>query len=99
MNSSEVRRKVPAGMKNLRGADLDDTDRLILRLLQDDAPLPNNAIAAAAGIAASTCHARIRSLQERGIIRGYHADVDPAAVGRGLQALISIRLQAHARAN
>lgn len=99
MNSSETRRKAPAGTKNLRGAELDDTDRLILRLLQDDARLPNNAIAAAAGIAASTCHARIRSLEERGIIRGYHADVDPAAVGRGLQALISIRLQAHARAN
>lgn len=99
MNDSGSRGNSSAGPKNLRGVELDDTDRLILRLLQDDARLPNNAIAAAAGIAASTCHARIRSLQERGIIRGYHADVDPAAVGRGLQALISIRLQAHARAN
>lgn len=78
---------------------LDATDRLILALLQEDARLPNNAVAAAAGIAPSTCHARIRSLQERGVIRGFHADVDPAAVGRGLQALVSIRLHAHARSN
>jgi DNA-binding Lrp family transcriptional regulator len=93
MNTAGTRRSTPAGPKNLRGTELDGTDRLILRLLQDDARLQNNAIAA------STCHARIRSLQERGVIRGFHADVDPAAVGRGLQALISIRLQAHARAN
>ncbi|WP_223883719.1 Lrp/AsnC family transcriptional regulator [Pseudarthrobacter sp. BIM B-2242] len=78
---------------------LDETDHLIVQMLQADARTPNNAIAAAAGIAPSTCHGRIRSLQERGVIRGFHADVDPAAVGRGLQALIAIRLQAHARAN
>ena len=84
---------------NTRHLGLDETDRLIVRLLQADARMPNNAIAAAAGIAPSTCHGRIRSLQERGIIRGFHADVDPAAVGRGLQALIAIRLHAHARSN
>jgi DNA-binding Lrp family transcriptional regulator len=84
---------------NVRHPVLDETDRIIVQLLQADARTPNNAIAAAAGIAPSTCHGRIRSLQERGIIRGFHADVDPAAVGRGLQALISIRLQADARSN
>ncbi|MFD1212825.1 Lrp/AsnC family transcriptional regulator [Arthrobacter sp. GCM10027362] len=85
--------------KEIRPPGLDATDRTILEILQADARTPNNAIAAAAGIAPSTCHGRIRSLQERGIIRGFHAEVDPAAVGRGLQALISIRLQAHARSN
>ncbi|EMY34259.1 AsnC family transcriptional regulator [Arthrobacter crystallopoietes BAB-32] len=99
VGSSEGRSRGRPAPKNVRGPDLDETDRLILRLLQADARMPNNALAARAGIAASTCHARIRSLQERGVIRGYHADVDPAAVGRGLQALIAIRLQAHARAN
>lgn len=78
---------------------LDAVDRKIVNLLQADARLPNNAVASAVGIAPSTCHGRIRSLQERGVIRGFHADVDPAAVGRGLQALISIRLHAHARSN
>jgi DNA-binding Lrp family transcriptional regulator len=84
---------------NSRPPVLDETDHLIIRMLQADARMPNNAVAAAAGIAPSTCHGRIRSLQERGIIRGFHADVDPAAVGRGLQALIAIRLHAHARSN
>jgi DNA-binding Lrp family transcriptional regulator len=87
------------GPNNARHSVLDETDHLIVQLLQADARMPNNALAAAAGIAPSTCHGRIRSLQERGIIRGFHADVDPAAVGRGLQALIAIRLHAHARAN
>lgn len=89
----------PRVPNNSRPSVLDETDHLIVRMLQADARTPNNAIAAAVGIAPSTCHGRIRSLQERGIIRGFHADVDPAAVGRGLQALIAIRLQAHARSN
>ncbi|WP_349897294.1 Lrp/AsnC family transcriptional regulator [Parafrigoribacterium soli] len=76
---------------------LDETDRRILALLAADARMPNNAIAARLGIAASTCLARIRSLRQRGVIRGFHTDVDPVALGRGLQALISIRLHSHAR--
>ena len=59
--------------------------------------MPNNALAAAAGIAPSTALGRVRSLIERGVIRGFHADIDPAAVGRGLEAMIAVRLQAHAR--
>ena len=74
---------------------LDATDRAILALLDADARMPNNAIAEAVGIAPSTCLSRIRSLRERGVIRGFHADIDPAAVGRGLQAMIAVRLRAH----
>ncbi len=76
---------------------LDAVDRAILRCLQQDARMPNTAIAEASGIAPSTCLARIRSLRERGVIRGFHADINPAALGRGLQALISVRLHSHAR--
>ncbi|MEU6701007.1 Lrp/AsnC family transcriptional regulator [Pseudonocardia sp. NPDC046786] len=76
---------------------LDDIDRALLRLLESDARAPNNALAAAVGIAPSTCLGRIRALRERGVIRGYHADVDPAATGHPLQAMISVRLQADAR--
>ena len=39
----------------------------------------------------------MRALRERGVIRGYHADVDPAALGRPIQAMIAVRLQSHAR--
>ncbi|MEU4117049.1 Lrp/AsnC family transcriptional regulator [Kitasatospora sp. NPDC028055] len=80
-----------------RRAALDDVDRAIVRALADNARLPNNALAAAVGIAPSTCLARVRALQERGIIRGFRAELDPAAIGLPLQAMISVRLRAHTR--
>ena len=76
---------------------LDDVDRRILGVLSDEARIPNNALAEQVGIAPSTCLARVRALRENGVIRGYHADVDPAALGRPLQAMIAVRLQSHAR--
>jgi DNA-binding Lrp family transcriptional regulator len=82
--------------KNVR-PPLDDVDRRIVALLAADARLPNNALADAVGIAASTCLGRVRALRESGAIRGYHADVDPEALGRPVQAMIAVRLQAHAR--
>src|SRR5246127_1322477 len=79
------------------GGDLDDIDRQIVREVARDARIANNALAERVGIAPSTCLGRVRSLRERGVIRGYHADVDPAALGRPLQAMIAVRLQSHAR--
>ena len=76
---------------------IDDVDRRLLRELARDARIPNNALAELARIAPSTCLGRVRVLRERGVIRGYHADVDPAALGRPLQAMIAVRLQSHAR--
>ncbi len=76
---------------------LDVVDRALLRLLEQDARTPNNALAEQVGIAPSTCLARVRALRERGVIRGYHADVDPAATGHPLQAMISVRLQSDSR--
>ncbi len=76
---------------------LDPVDRAIVRLLAEDARMPNNAVAEAVGIAPSTCHARIKALRDRGVVRGFHADIDPAALGLGLQAMIAVRLGAHTR--
>jgi DNA-binding Lrp family transcriptional regulator len=76
---------------------LDGIDRAILRVLVDDARVSNKDLAGRVGVAQSTCLARVRSLRERGVIRGYHADVDPNAVGHDLQAMIAIRLQPGAR--
>ena len=75
----------------------DEVDRRILRALAADARLPNNALAEQVGIAPSTCLGRVRALRESGVIRGYHADVDPSAIGRPIQAMIAVRLQSHAR--
>lgn len=80
------------------GTPLDEVDRALLRHLAVDGRMPNNALAAAVGIAPSTCLARVRALRERGVIRGFHADVDLAAVGRRIEALVAVRLVAHTRA-
>ena len=86
-----------AGQPKSVRADVDDVDRRLLRELARDARIPNNALAELAGIAQSTCLGRVRALRERGVIRGYHADIDPAALGRPLQAMIAVRLQSDAR--
>lgn len=78
-------------------SELDAIDAAIVRELQDDARLANNVLAARVGIAPSTCHGRVRSLFERGVIRGAHAEIDQASIGRPLQAMISVRLRPHAR--
>jgi DNA-binding Lrp family transcriptional regulator len=76
---------------------LDEVDLKLVRLLTADGRMPNNALAEATGIAPSTCLTRVRSLRERGVIRGFHADVDLGALGQPLQALIAIRIGAHSR--
>ncbi len=87
----------PTGASGATGRALDEIDRALLGHLVADARTTNAALAEKVGIAASTCLARVRALRERGVIRGFHADVDPAAVGLPLQAMISVRLQSDAR--
>src|SRR5436309_11547006 len=94
--SSEAVIRAAAAPKDVQPV-VDDTDRRILATLADDARIPNNALADRVGIAPSTCLGRVRALREAGVIRGYHADVDPAALGRPIQAMIAVRLQSHAR--
>jgi DNA-binding Lrp family transcriptional regulator len=84
--------------KDVRRVDLDDVDRRILTALHNDARMSNNALAEHVGIAPSTCHGRVRRLQEAGVIRGFYTDIDPAAIGLTLQAMISVTLQAASRA-
>ena len=71
---------------------IDDLDGRLIRLLQNDARQTIKGLADQLGIAPSTALERIRSLQRRGVVTGYHAEVDPAQVGRSLQALVSVRM-------
>ncbi|MFT4126128.1 MAG: Lrp/AsnC family transcriptional regulator [Gordonia sp. (in: high G+C Gram-positive bacteria)] len=87
---------MPIDSQDLR-PPLDDVDRRLLRHLRSDARITNSDLAQRVGIAASTCHGRVRRLIDLGVIRGFFADVDPAAVGRPLRALIAVSLQAAAR--
>lgn len=77
---------------------LDDIDRRILQLLQADARIANAAIARDVGLAPSAVFQRIRKLESNGVIRGYHAHLDPAAVGQGLMAFIAVQTGEGARA-
>ncbi|MFO7700069.1 MAG: Lrp/AsnC family transcriptional regulator, partial [Acidimicrobiia bacterium] len=81
-----------------RFPELDATDRRIIELLQKDGRQSNKALAAAVGIAPSTCSERFQRLRDAGVFRGFHADVDPAALGVGLQALAAASSRRGARA-
>src|SRR5215471_2788646 len=101
LESSGRLARTPGPPNTVRGPvpalNLDETDRRIVLELARDARLPNNTLARLAGIAPSTCLGRVRGLRERGVIRGYHADIEPTALGRPLQAMIAVRLQSDAR--
>ncbi len=76
---------------------LDKTDKAIIRELQNDARLSNKILALRVGIAPSTCLERVRRLQDKKVIAGFHAEVSPQEVGIGLQALIAVQLERHIR--
>jgi DNA-binding Lrp family transcriptional regulator len=76
---------------------LDRIDFEILALLQKDGRLSNKEVAAAIGLAPSSCFERVRRLRESGVIRGFHADVDAESLGITLQAMIAIQLKQHSR--
>ena len=73
--------------------DLDETDRAILRLLQSDARTPFSEIAREIEMSSATVHDRVKRMEEAGVIRGYHADVDPKAVGFGISAIVGLRVE------
>jgi DNA-binding Lrp family transcriptional regulator len=79
--------------------DLDEIDHELLRLLTQNSRTTNADLAAAVGIAQSTCITRVRSLVTRGVIRSFTANVDPTAVGLSSQVLISVTLRAGARSH
>jgi DNA-binding Lrp family transcriptional regulator len=78
-------------------ASLDELDTAILRELQRDARRTNRDVAAAVGVSPTTALDRTRSLRERGIIRRALLDVDLAAIGRPVQALIAVRIRPPSR--
>jgi len=80
-----------------RSAALDAIDRLLLHELTQDGRVPNNVLAARLQIAPSTCSTRMRRLRDLGVIRGFHADVAPEALGLPLQAMIALRVHPRMR--
>ena len=78
---------------------LDEADRNLLALLQQNARQTNKELADAVGVAQSTCLERVRGLRGRGIITGFRAEVDVAALGRPIRAMLFVRLQPKTRAS
>jgi DNA-binding Lrp family transcriptional regulator len=72
---------------------VDELDAAIIQHLQTDARQTNRELAAAVGIAPSTCLERVRSLRERGVITGYHAEISLPALNRSVQALLHVEVR------
>jgi DNA-binding Lrp family transcriptional regulator len=74
---------------------MDRIDYEIVRLLRNNARLPNKELAEKVGLAPSSCLVRVRQLRQSGVLTRFVAEVDPAALGVGLQAMISVKLKRH----
>jgi len=77
-------------------ANLDDIDRRLLAELQEDGRITNVELAQRVGLTPPPCLRRVRSLEDEGVIRGYHADLDASKLGYTITvfALVSLKSQA-----
>lgn len=78
------------------GAKLDEIDRMILAELQADGRMTNVELAKRVGISAPPCLRRVRTLEDQGYIRGYHAEVDARALGFEVQVFAMVGLVSQA---
>ena len=81
------------------GTKLDEIDRKILADLQADGRMTNVELARRVGISAPPCLRRVRTLEEQGFIRGYHADVDPRELGFEVAVFAMVGLHSQAEAD
>ena len=81
------------------GSRLDPIDRKILAELQGDGRMTNVELARRVGISAPPCLRRVRTLEEQGYIRGYHADVNPRSLGFEVQVFAMVGLHSQAEAD
>ena len=75
---------------------MDEIDRRLLAELQDEGRITNVELAHRVGLTAPQCLRRVRALEEEGVIRGYHADLDPGKLGYSITvfAMVSLKSQA-----
>lgn len=72
---------------------MDRTDRKILAELQEDGRLSVTELAERVGLSLSPCHRRVRALEEAGVLLGYRAQLDPAALGLNFSAMVFVTLR------
>ncbi|WP_189051831.1 Lrp/AsnC family transcriptional regulator [Aliidongia dinghuensis] len=80
----------------MRRIKLDRIDRRILRDLQEDGRMTNVELAKRAGISAPPCLRRVRALEDAGYIKGYHASIEPDALGYGVTVFAHVGLVSQA---
>ncbi len=78
-------------------SDLDDIDRKILRELSREGRISNLDLAGRVGLSPSACLRRVQELERSGVIRGYRARIDPARVGTGFIAYVTVGLSRHTK--
>ena len=78
-------------MTATRETKLDETDMEILKMLAEDGSVSFQKVAAVLQISKSTVHNRVRALQEKGVIRGFHALLDPEKLGNNFTAISLVR--------
>src|SRR6202011_5745606 len=83
----------------MRRIRLDRIDRRILRNLLSDGRMTNVELARRVGISAPPCLRRVRALEESGMIRGYHADLAPEALGYTVTVFAQVGLSSQAEAD
>ena len=72
--------------------NIDETDLRILRVLQADGRITNQALAARCHLSPAACHERVKRLRDAGVIQGFAALIDPAAIDRGLLIFVEVQL-------
>lgn len=76
---------------------LDAVDRALVELLASDGRMPNAELARRVGIAESTCAGRVKALRDGGVVRAIRGEIDLAALGRPMEAMVALRFAGHAR--
>ncbi|MEL6687927.1 MAG: Lrp/AsnC family transcriptional regulator, partial [Pseudomonadota bacterium] len=74
---------------------MDQIDRKIAQCLQREGRISNRELADKVGLSPSPCLRRLKALEERGVIRGYKAEIDPALYGLPITVFIRVRLERH----
>lgn len=83
----------------MKRVKLDKIDRKILKNLQDNGRITNVELAKGAGISAPPCLRRVRALEENGFLKGYHAKVDPVALGYSVTIFAQVKLVSQAESD
>ena len=81
--------------RTLLAADIDDTDRRLLRLLQTDARISITELAERVNLSATPCARRLKRLEDSGVITGYHTQTNAQKLGYPLAVFIAISMDRH----